>query len=709
MTRTWDVGTTAVKLVAVAGLLSSTAAMAETAVLAGIEEITVTAQRRAENLQSVPISITAFSDRGLEARGVETTEDLAQFTPGLTFSNNAVIGQAYIRGIGSNQLNIGSDPSVAVSIDGVYIARPTGSIQTFLDVERVEVLKGPQGTLYGRNATGGAINIISQAPTAELTGKVSLSMGNYEALSGAAMVSGPIVADKLLARVSVGRDKRDGFQLNVFNDERVNNLNNTQARAIFDFLPTDGLKIRLAGDIYHERSTRGLAAYVTVPGPPTLRFNTPIRSDYEHADMDARLGAKVDAHGLSATITKDMGDLTATSISAYRYSHYQLNLDLDFSGYAFAQNEPQLETSKTFTQEFRLASGNDQPLTWIAGLYYLNERAATENNYTFFATNIVQRPAGKTRTNAYAAFGEAYYRPWEPLRLTVGLRYSTEKRAVDVESRTNGVLSSFQGSSNFDAFTPKFGIDFTLAKDVMAYASVTRGFKSGGYNATSVTNPAFMPEKVWAYEAGIKSSLFDNRMRLNAAAFYYDYTDLQVIESVPGQRSNITNAAAATIKGLEVDTEVVVTEGLTLSGALSLLDAKYDRYSTIDSERPSLGLLNLKGKTLPRSPKFTATLGATYVVDMNWGNVTFRGDYSHTSKIQFVAFNTPAEIQKGYDLVNARVTIEPKNSGWNVSAWVRNLTDTHYAQLILTNSGFWGTAEFPGNPRTYGLTVDYSF
>ncbi len=184
------------------------------AIAAELEEITVTAEKRGENLQAVPISITAFSGAGLQARGILSTVDLAQFTPGLQFSTNAAYAQPYIRGIGSNQLNVASDPSVAVNIDGVYVTRPASQISNFLDVERVEVLKGPQGTLYGRNATGGAINIISNSPTREWTGKASVEVGSYDALNGSFVLSGPVVADKVLARIAVGRETHDGFYPN---------------------------------------------------------------------------------------------------------------------------------------------------------------------------------------------------------------------------------------------------------------------------------------------------------------------------------------------------------------------------------------------------------------------------------------------------------------------------------------------------------------
>ena len=674
-----------------------------------LEAVVVSAQKREENNQDVPVAITSFTGSGLNARGIRTTTDLMQFTPGLQFSTNVVFGQPFIRGIGSNQLNIGSDPDVATMVDGVYIARPVGSVQNFLDVERVEVLKGPQGTLYGRNATGGVINIQSKAPTNEWTGGIETGVGNYGDVTGQFVLSGPLVKDRVLVRLAVGAEDREGYFYNAVTRSRLDDLDFQQGRATIDILPADDLRIRLIADAFHERDTRGTVAYVTAPGPATLTFGTPVVSSPFVSDVNAAVGTRVDVKGFSATVDKDIGSLVATSISAYRDSRYTSNLDLDFTRFSYADNEPQSETSKTFTQELRLASADTDRLAWIAGLYYLHEDATNANNYTFYTSNSVLVIRGAAKTDAYAAFGQASYRPIEPLKLTVGLRYSDESRSVDVSSRTVAT-STFSGSSSYTALTPKFGADYALDKDTMIYASATRGFKSGGFNATSTTNPPFLPEKVWSYEAGVKSEFADRRLRLNASVFYMNYSDLQVIVGVPGAPSTITNAASAHIKGLELESQAAVTKSITLNAGLSLLSAKYDRYSSVDSERPTLGLINLSGYTLPRAPKATVTVGAAYAQPTPLGLFSGRVDYSYSSKIYFVPFDTPLQTQPAYSLVNAFVSLDPlvaKNV--TISAYVRNLFNKDYNQLLLSNRGFYGTVAFPGAPRTYGVKLAYKF
>jgi iron complex outermembrane receptor protein len=508
------------------------------------------------------------------------------------FSSNVVFGQPYIRGIGSNQLNIGSDPDVATIIDGIYIARPVGSVQNFLDVDHVEVLKGPQGTLYGRNATGGVISIISKVPTRDWTGEIETGIGNYTDISGHAAIGGPLVKDRVLVRLAIGGESRDGYFYNVFDKSRIDNLGVLQGRATVDILPAEGWRVRLIGDFLRERDSRGAAAFVTAPGPATLNFGQPILSSRFVADENAPLGNVIDGRGVSATIDKDFGAFTATSITGYRYSAYSSRLDLDFTSFNFADNQAQTEKSKTFTQELRLASSPGGRFSWIAGLYYLNEDATTSNNYTFYTSNSVLVIAGATRTKAYAGFGQISYNLTDKLKLTAGGRYSDETRSANVSSRTVAT-STFAGSASYHAFTPKFGIDYTVSPNVLLYASATRGFKSGGFNATSTTNPPFLPEGVWSYEAGFKTELFDRRLRLNGSAFYMDYSNLQVIVSVPGKPSTINNAASARIKGAELEAQLQVGGGLTLNAGLSLLDAKYKQYQSIDSERPALGVIDL--------------------------------------------------------------------------------------------------------------------
>jgi iron complex outermembrane receptor protein len=676
-----------------------------------IEEIVITAEKRSETLQSVPISVSAFTASQLEARGIQNTENLAEFTPGLQFSNNTILGQPYIRGIGSNQLNIGSDPDVAVNVDGVYIARPVGAIQNFLDVDHVEVLKGPQGTLYGRNATGGAINIISKAPTPDLTGAVAATTGNYGDFEATGTISGPLVPGDVLARLTLGHTQHDPYLKNRYAAAGgADSGSYDQGRATIDFIAADDFTIRVQADGLTEHDTRGDAGVVTVPGPATLRFNEPILSGGRNIDVNVPVHSFVDEYGVSVTANYTFDDLTATSISAYRYSNFNLDLDFDFTDFSFAYNNPELEESNSVTQELRLASSDKERFYWTGGVYFLHEDGTTSNDIFLPQSHVESNPVGASHTDAYAAFGQMSYRPTDDVRLTGGLRYSIENRSVFVESFTNKALkSTFDRSASYYSVTPKFVIDYFFAPGVMTYFSATRGFKSGGFNATSTTNPPFLPEKVWAYEIGVKSTFLDKRLRINAAAFHYDYTDLQVIQSIPGQLSKITNAASATIDGAELEGIASITPQFRLNASLALLDATYGDYKTVDSDRPQLGVLNLKGTTLPRSPHTTFTLGAEYLWDGDWGTISVRGDYSHTSKVSFTQFDAPFVTQKGYGLLNARATYTTPDGNWDFSLWAQNLTDTYYYQVMLENTGFYGVVSLPGPPRTFGATGRYNF
>ncbi len=690
----------------------SSGAAADTAVEAAsgaLEEITVTAEKRSQDLQQVPLSISAFTGYALEVRGVQSTAELAEFTPGLQFTSNAVIGQPYIRGIGSNQLNVGSDPSVSVYIDGVYLTRPIDSTQQLMDVDRVEVLKGPQGTLYGRNATGGVINIISKAPTDSFTGAGEITYGNYNTVRAGVTLSGPLT-DKVAARITVQQSNHDGYVSNIFNGGKLDNLNQTTARAIIDLTPTDDLKLRFEADGSSERDSRNEAGIVFSYGPATLKYGAPTGGG-SATNINSPTYAHIQQAGASVTADYTMGDLTATSITAYRFSKFNLGLDLDFTNITFGAENPEFEISRTVTQELRLASSDKDRFYWLAGFYYLHELGGTNAYITEPLFHVISNPVGNALTDAYAGYGQASY--WvlpDAVRVTGGLRYSIEDRSVDVKQFTNlKPASTFDHASSYYALTPKFGLDWFVTPDLMAYASVTRGFKSGGFNATSTSNPPFMPEKVWAYEIGVKDSFFDKRVQVNAAGFYYDYSDLQVITDVPGALSIINNAAAATIKGLEFDGQARATPEILVNLGVSLLDARYDSYNTIDPDRPKLGLLNLKGYTLPRAPKMTISAGAEYDLNRDWGLLQFRADYSYTSDIYFTPYDTPGVTQGAYSLVNARISYDPAGTTWEFSLWAKNLFNRTYSVDILTNSGFYGIFGLPGDPRTFGATAKYTF
>ena len=564
---------------------------------AALGDIVVTAQKRSESLQRVPLAVTAISGDSLTSSNTNNTADLQLKTPGLVLTTNGPFGQPYIRGIGTDILGAGSDPSVAVNIDGVYLTRPTAAIQDFYDVDRVEVVKGPQGTLYGRNATGGAINIISAEPQTDFGAGADVTVGNYSRIRATGYLNVPTSDDTAL-RLSGIRASRDGYtKLITASGERRNGSQADEdtfgGRAQFLAKPAPGLKILLAADYLRENDSQflnnrpnpdfasvapalGLGAIV----PPSVRRSTADREQY----------ALVKDWGLRSTITYELGAIDLKSISSYRYNSYDAQYDIDGTNLNFAWDTEGAE-SRTFTQELQ-ASQSVGRFRWIVGAYYLHERATSYYDVRFGGDSEPVFHVGLTSpeqnlsiavanarntTDALAVFGQANYDVTDALTLTVGGRYSTEKKDFALNDELAG--STLKDAHRWSAFTPKFGIEYRLSSNGLLYASVTKGFKSGGYNADGV-GERFNPETIWSYEAGAKITSLDGRLRTNLSAFYYDYTDLQArIRDPLGTNAIVANVGSAKLYGAELDVQARPTSALLLISTVRLV--MVSRYTTV--------------------------------------------------------------------------------------------------------------------------------
>jgi len=659
------------------------------------DELIVTAERRAANVQRVPITISTFNSEALEAQGIDNTADLQLRTPGFLMSSNVVFGQPYLRGIGNSTLTIGSDSSVALHVDGVYMTRPAAAFQELFDVERVEVLKGPQGTLYGRNATGGVINIITAAPSDEFTARGELTLGNYNRVTAGGTISGPL-GDSVSGRLTVMTSERDGYVDNLFDGSQLESENYDAVRAVLRFEPTENLTITLAGDSLSERSTRGhglrseitgagSAGYTVPPEPHDVRKNYPARTE-------------VDMAGLSARVEWDLGNVRLTSLTAQRHSDFDLALDLDLSNNAHSYVDPETEKSDTFTQEVSIASDGGGRVDWIAGLFYLNEDA--ETLFNIFLPGVNTRPNGFNETSAWAVFGQASIWATDTLRLTLGGRYSDETKEGRVITNFPAPTQTNVGEASWDAFTPRVSIDYFPSEDTMFYLSATRGFKSGGFNATARGLPRFNPEYVWSYEAGVKTTMADGRLRTNFSVFHYDYEDLQVRALVSG----VTNAAAASVDGAEFELLYRPTDQTTFNLGVAYIDATFENFPTTN---PDVGPapINLSGNRLPRAPEFQIVAGVQHEFDLGPGALTLRGDWQYQSETFFDEFNDPTRSQDGFSTLAARAAYSPHEANWSLALWGRNLTDEDYRTNALRAAGTYGTALHYGPPMMYGVTL----
>jgi iron complex outermembrane receptor protein len=695
------------KLLASCAVLAAALLGAQSAWADGIETVTVTASKRATDIQTTPMSITAISGDQLDAEQINSTSDLAMHVPSFVMSTDFIQGEAYIRGIGTDIASISADPSVAFMIDGIYLPRVSNTLQDLFDVDRVEVLNGPQGTLYGRNATGGVINIISKQPSDTFSLDADALYGTYNEQRYRFDVTGPL-GDDVSGRLSVISDSRDGYVKNLYLGGTVDPMRSWAGRGSIRIQPNSNLEITLTADYSQDRGAPSSGIHVLSDDAPALLFGGTVTNDPYKAYEDLRNQENTQQYGFSGKVVWNLGDMTLTSLTGYRDSHYHVVLDLDGTQADFFIHDPDTQSSRSFSQEFQLTSNPGGPLSWILGAYYFNEDA--HSLYDLFIPIASQNlePIGSNRTNAYAAYGEATYDVTDKFKLTAGLRFSDEnKQATLVEESSGFLIGSFAGGKTWTAFTPKFGAQYFVDPNVMLYATATRGFKSGGFNSTALQSPqGFSPEYVWSYEAGLKSTLLDDRLILNVDGFYYDYSNLQVNKYDSAAVVTLENAAKATIKGLEAEVDYQPINGLTLSSNFSLLDPEYDNYLSVNPDDPSAGAISLKGNQMVRAPKFSMNFAAQYVANMgDSGSLTTRVEYSYRSKIYFTAFDDPGVAQNGYGLLNASVRYDSENGRWSLSAFVDNITNQLYYQEKARSAMFVGTIGWPGVPRTAGVSA----
>ncbi|HET6629981.1 MAG TPA: TonB-dependent receptor [Woeseiaceae bacterium] len=716
-----------------------------------LEEIIVTARRFEESLQEAPVSVTAFTAADLERRGYTNVSQIADVTPNMQFDATAPISGAsnassiFIRGIGQTDFLLTVDPGVGIYLDGVYISRSVGGVLGLLDLERVEVLRGPQGTLFGRNTIGGAINMTTRKPDGEFAGYAELSVGRYDRLDARLSVNAPIVEDKLFARLSASSRNRDGYGRRLLTGESMGNENSDAARAAVRWLATDALEVDFAADYTRAReespvttlvwerplsgygvgAITGLYNLLVAPGtgvPYDSRFLT---GDPYTSNATGPTGSELDVWGLAMTVDWDAGPFQVKSITAYRDMESVFGRDPDGSPLTIVHTD-NVMAHEQFSQElhFTGTAANDR-LDWLAGLYYFDESGfddvtADIGAGIFEAIGVPLSIAGPTYVDnkSYAAFLNLGYAFTERLSGSAGIRYSRdEKRAVinqvfpDLGSVP--VLANPVGEESFDDVTPKVSLEYRWTDDVMTYASFARGFKSGGFTGRYVIPTAaprpFDPEEVTTWELGFKSEFLDSRVRLNGAGFYSDYQDIQVV-IFNGVAPETRNAAKGRIRGGEIELTAVPVPDLLFTGGLGYLDAEYTGFDPLDS----IGLvlpLELSDKFV-NTPEWSLNAAVDYTIPLGnaAGDMSLRGDWSYRSAVANDAINTPELIQDGYSLVNARITYTAPGETWELSVFGTNLTDERYITSGVADVPSFGLVEATwARPREWGATVKYNF
>lgn len=698
---------------------------------ATLDEIVVTAERRATNVQTTAMAVSAFSAEVLERSQIDNIEDLSQMVPNVNFGQQFGNARIAIRGIGFDTIAPGSEARVAYHLDGVYISRPSAGLAGFYDVERIEVLRGPQGTLYGRNATAGSVNILSRAPSEDFGGYGRATLGSHGRIETEGAIGGGL-SDGLAARFAFRTERRDGYGKNLTTGEDADNRDTLSARLRVRAQPSDRLQFDLIADIHQEDDSSNALHYFGAGNPNRTPVGVALGGrtgpNYHDIYSDVASSNVRENWGLQGQIRYDLSDtLTFTSMTAYRETEYRTQTDLDATD-APLTYYGQHENADQFTQEFQL-SGDYGDVNFIAGAYFFRETIDSGLTVPFNlrvlggADRVIMGQAigGQTETDAWALFGQIDYALTPDLKLVFGLRYSEEDKHMDeyaqfdtvrTYSPSNPIIpnrtQSIDGS--WSAWTPKLTLEYQPQDNLFLYGTISRGFKSGGFNVGGMQAP-FEPEMIWNYEAGLKADWFDRTLRTNLTAFHYDYSDLQVTKVV-GNVITTVNAAEAVIRGIEGEISWIATDALRFDATFSMTDSEYKDFATSDPARPLLGVIDLAGNRLSQSPRYTFSVSGQYDIHTETSGIfSPRIELYATDKVYFNAFNRDVAAQPAYELVNLLVNWESPSGQWTGSVFVRNVADKEYIANAFVGTSLLAdtVVGVAGPPRTWGLTLGYKF
>lgn len=674
-----------------------------------MQPILVTALKREQSVQDVAASVTALSADMLAESGVTNSFDLQQLVPGLAISFGNRETNVAIRGVSNNVRSIGSDPSNAVHLDGVYLPQSSMILTDLFDIQRVEVLKGPQGTLYGRNATGGAINVISRAPEAGLSAEGLLGVGSFNLRRAQLAVNAG--SEAVAGRLAVSYVEDDGYTENVLTGEGLDAQDFTALRGQVRFQLSENADLTFLAQTASDDGTvgYGISTDPSFRAFPANFYGAFVPANLQRIDernirLDSPVSSRRDSDIYAATLNWDFGGFALRAITGYSNYDAADALDYDFTG---DFNETFVSTTEveSVSQEFQLYSTTPGPLEWTLGAYLYQDEGAQFVDW--FAFGPFARANTTSEGEARALFGQATYHFNDQWALMAGGRYNEEEKTGQTRNFIAGTTADVTAS--FDSFTPQVQIQYRPTDDIMTYFGVSQGFKSGGFNLLAAGPPTlYQPEEIVAYEAGLRTSSADGRATFNASIFNYDYSDLQLrtllfTGSGGGAFASVNNAEGASVTGFEVNTEVDLSDSLRFDLATTYLDATFDNYISPSNNR------DLSGTRLPLSPEWSGTMGLAYETPLAGGDLRARLEYVSRSRIIFpLTIDETQNFDEASSLVNATARWTAPGGNYYVEIVGRNLTDELY-RVQRADIFFSGVYDSFGAPRTGEVRVGFNF
>jgi iron complex outermembrane receptor protein len=687
-----------------------------------LESVEVTALKTRNRLQDVPASVTALTADDLARAGLVNSADLQQRVPGLSLSSGGRETNLAIRGVSNNVRSIGADPSNAVHLDGVYLPRSSMALTELFDLQRVEVLKGPEGTLYGRNATGGAINVVTRKPNANPSAEGFVGSGSLGLRRTQVAVGGG--TDDVSGRLAVAYTKDDGYTRNLSTGTGLDDNNFKAFRGQLRMAMGGKSDITLLAQASEDKGTLGygVSTDTAIKGPlypyslgdPDYRLTAADhRTNARNIRLDSPVTSSRKTNVMAATVNWDLGPVGFKSITGFTSFKSGDRNDVDWTGAKLETQDTTTDVNST-SQEFQLFSQGDGPLEWTAGVFLYRDKGTETLDWLLYGPLNCGVPGScpfarqtvKSNGRSEAVFGQMTYRFTSKWSGLLGARYNKDTKDGDATNRRSG--ANFIGDVSFSSFTPKAQLQWTPSKGLMAYAGVSKGFKSGGFNFGSAGIEKFEPESIVAKEVGVRSTLMGGALSLNASAFNYDYTDLQlrtaVLDAVSGKFVvNVNNASKAKVQGLELSADMALGAGFGGGLSAAYIDSELLNYVSPSTKR------DLSGMPLPLTPKSSGSVWLDHKVAMAGGQLRSHIEYNYRSSVVFpLTLDQANNKGEAYGLVNASLRWSAPKDAWYLQAGVRNATDKLY-RTMRADYIWGGVVESYGAPRTYELRLGFKY